>query len=248
MGPWSFAAGYRGARTIIHAGPPEADTEAGSTFIPDIKARVVSDDLPGSRLVMLVTLMWHSDWEPTLQVNELKPGVVLVAKPWEYNHFYNKVRGHALLLVRRLAVLMWSVAGVSLLLLLLSQACLFVYQVDADKGCRAVIMEKPTAFTLSDLAPSLFSESPFAGSTIFLGGDVSETQHEDSRQTATKAGRRGQGKARLPLVSHKAPPVFGVCRGVVVVHAVRRRHGHRAAPVPAHPGRKARGRGHLLRG
>lgn len=50
-----------------------------------------------------------------------------------------------------------------------------MYQVSAEKGCRAVIMERPTAFNLADLAPSVFAGTPLANSTVFLGGDVRGT-------------------------------------------------------------------------
>lgn len=71
---------------------------------------------------------------PTLQ-----QGQILVAKPWEYNHFTSK-------------------------------SCLFLYKHDSETGSRGVVLEKPTAFTLSELAPP-FAASVFANHTVFLGGE-----------------------------------------------------------------------------
>lgn len=51
------------------------------------------------------------------------------------------------------------------------QSCLFVYQHDPETGSRAVVLERPTAFTLAELAPP-FAESVFAEHTVFLGGEV----------------------------------------------------------------------------
>lgn len=51
------------------------------------------------------------------------------------------------------------------------QSCLFVYQHDPETGSRAVVLERPTAFTLAELAPP-FAESIFAEHTVFLGGEV----------------------------------------------------------------------------
>ncbi len=54
------------------------------------------------------------------------------------------------------------------------KGCIFVYQHDPELGSRAVVLEKPTAFTLSELAPP-FAESVFAEHTVFLGGEVSRS-------------------------------------------------------------------------
>lgn len=69
----------------------------------------------------------------------LQQGQILVAKPWEYNHFTSK-------------------------------SCLFLYKHDSETGSRGVVLEKPTAFTLSELAPP-FAASVFANHTVFLGGE-----------------------------------------------------------------------------
>ncbi|GAB5032631.1 duf179-domain-containing protein, partial [Nannochloropsis oceanica] len=69
----------------------------------------------------------------------LAQGCLLVAKPWEYNHFTSK-------------------------------SCLFLYKYDPETGSRGVVLERPTAFTLSELAPP-FSSSVFSNHTVFLGGE-----------------------------------------------------------------------------
>ena len=52
------------------------------------------------------------------------------------------------------------------------QSCLFVYQHDPEVGSRAVVLERPTAFSLAELSPAAFGESVFANHTVFLGGEV----------------------------------------------------------------------------
>jgi hypothetical protein len=53
-----------------------------------------------------------------------------------------------------------------------NKGCLFLFKHD-ERGSAAVILEKPTAFSLGELSPELFSASLFANNTVFLGGDVS---------------------------------------------------------------------------
>lgn len=60
-----------------------------------------------------------------------------------------------------------------------AQSCLFMYQHDAETGSRAVVLERPTAFTLAELAPP-FEESQFAHHTVFLGGEVSIIMRESA--------------------------------------------------------------------
>jgi putative AlgH/UPF0301 family transcriptional regulator len=69
----------------------------------------------------------------------LAQGRLLVAKPWEYNHFTSK-------------------------------SCLFLYKYDSETGSRGVVLERPTAFMLSELAPP-FASSVFGNHTVFLGGE-----------------------------------------------------------------------------
>ena len=52
------------------------------------------------------------------------------------------------------------------------QGCLFIYQHDEELGSRAVVLERPLAFNLAELAPP-FESSIFAEHTVFLGGEVS---------------------------------------------------------------------------
>jgi len=69
----------------------------------------------------------------------LAQGRLVVAKPWEYNHFTSK-------------------------------SCLFLYKYDPETGSRGVVLERPTAFMLSELAPP-FASSVFGNHTVFLGGE-----------------------------------------------------------------------------
>lgn len=103
-------------------------------------------------------------------------GRILVAKPWEYNHFTSKVVLRVLGVILKypsVCVSLWLTCYmyVYIHIYLYTQSCLFVYQHDPETGSRAVVLERPTAFTLAELAPP-FAESVFAEHTVFLGGEV----------------------------------------------------------------------------
>jgi len=52
--------------------------------------------------------------------------------------------------------------------------CMFVYKHD-ETGSRGVVLEKPSAFTLKELAPAMFESTVFADHAVHLGGRVRRT-------------------------------------------------------------------------